>query len=109
MVKGDSPIKSPADLAGRPSRPNTLKNIVDTSVRASVRKAGGDPKAVKFVELPFRSSRSGRCSPARSTRCSWSSRSNRRCSRRGGRKIAFVLWWTVAANWSWRCTSRPSS
>jgi NitT/TauT family transport system substrate-binding protein len=53
MVKGDSPIKSPADLAGRTVAANTLKNIVDTSVRASVRKAGGDPKAVKFVELPF--------------------------------------------------------
>jgi NitT/TauT family transport system substrate-binding protein len=53
MVKGDSPIKSPADLAGKTVAANTLKNIVDTSVRASVRKAGGDPKAVKFVELPF--------------------------------------------------------
>ncbi len=53
MVKGDSPIKTPADLAGKTVAANTLKNIVDTSVRASVRKAGGDPKAVKFVELPF--------------------------------------------------------
>jgi NitT/TauT family transport system substrate-binding protein len=53
MVKADSPIKSPADLAGKTVAANTLKNIVDTSVRASVRKAGGDPKAVKFVELPF--------------------------------------------------------
>jgi NitT/TauT family transport system substrate-binding protein len=53
MVKGDSPIKSPADLAGKTVAANTLKNIVDTSVRASVRKAGGDPKAVTFVELPF--------------------------------------------------------
>ncbi|HZM76083.1 MAG TPA: ABC transporter substrate-binding protein [Candidatus Limnocylindrales bacterium] len=53
MVKGDSPIKSPADLAGKKVAANTLKNIVDTSVRASVRKAGGDPKAVNFVELPF--------------------------------------------------------
>jgi NitT/TauT family transport system substrate-binding protein len=32
---------------------NTLKNIVDTSVRASVRKAGGDAASVQFVELPF--------------------------------------------------------
>lgn len=53
MVKADSPIKTPADLAGKTVAANTLKNIVDTSVRASVRKAGGDPKAVKFVELPF--------------------------------------------------------
>jgi NitT/TauT family transport system substrate-binding protein len=53
MVKGDSPIKSPKDLAGKTVAANTLKNIVDTSVRASVRKDGGDPKAVKFVELAF--------------------------------------------------------
>ncbi|HET6212030.1 MAG TPA: ABC transporter substrate-binding protein, partial [Micromonosporaceae bacterium] len=53
MVKGDSPIKTPADLAGKKVAANTLKNIVDTSVRASVRKAGGDPKAVNFVEMAF--------------------------------------------------------
>lgn len=53
MVKGDSPIKSPKDLAGKKVAANTLKNIVDTSVRASVRKDGGDPKAVNFVEMPF--------------------------------------------------------
>jgi NitT/TauT family transport system substrate-binding protein len=53
MVKGDSPIQSAKDLAGKTVAANTLNNIVDTSVRASVRKAGGDPKAVKFVELPF--------------------------------------------------------
>lgn len=53
MVKGDSPIQSAKDLAGKKVAANTLKNIVDTSVRASVRKAGGDAKAVNFVELPF--------------------------------------------------------
>ena len=53
MVKADSPIRTAADLAGKKVAANTLKNIVDTSVRASVRKDGGDPKAVKFVELAF--------------------------------------------------------
>jgi NitT/TauT family transport system substrate-binding protein len=53
LVKGDSPIKSAADLPGKTVAVNTLQNIVDTTVRASIRKAGGDPKAVKFVELPF--------------------------------------------------------
>ena len=52
-VKGDSPIKSPKDLVGKTVAANTLKNIVETSVRASVKKDGGDEKAVKFVELPF--------------------------------------------------------
>jgi NitT/TauT family transport system substrate-binding protein len=53
VVKGDSPIKTAADLAGKSVSVNTLKNIGDTTVRASVRKAGGDPKTVKFVELPL--------------------------------------------------------
>lgn len=53
MVKGDSPIESAADLAGKKVAANTLKNIVDTSVRASVRKVGGDAKSVQFVELGF--------------------------------------------------------
>ncbi|GAA4608037.1 NitT/TauT family transport system substrate-binding protein [Actinoplanes octamycinicus] len=53
FVRADSPIKSPKDLAGRTVAANTLKNIVETSVRASVRKDGGDPAAVKFTELAF--------------------------------------------------------
>ncbi|GAA4946274.1 ABC transporter substrate-binding protein [Actinoplanes utahensis] len=53
FVKADSPIKSPKDLAGRTVAANTLKNIVETSVRASVRKDGGDATAVKFTELAF--------------------------------------------------------
>lgn len=53
MVKGDSPIRTPVDLAGKTVATNTLKNIVDTSVRASIRKAGADPASVKFVELAF--------------------------------------------------------
>jgi NitT/TauT family transport system substrate-binding protein len=53
VVKSGSPVKTAADLAGKTVAVNTLKNIGDTTVRASVRKAGGDPKAVKFVELAF--------------------------------------------------------
>jgi NitT/TauT family transport system substrate-binding protein len=53
FVKADSPIRSPKDLAGRSVAANTLKNIVDTSVRASIKKDGGDPTKVKFTELAF--------------------------------------------------------
>ncbi|WP_327005473.1 ABC transporter substrate-binding protein [Dactylosporangium sp. NBC_01737] len=53
LVKADSPIQSAKDLAGKTVAVNTLKNIGDTTVRASVRKAGGDPATVKFVELGF--------------------------------------------------------
>ncbi|GAA2257732.1 hypothetical protein GCM10010415_19070 [Streptomyces atrovirens] len=52
-VKGDSPIKSAKDLEGKKVAINTLKNINETAVRASVRKAGGDPDEVELVELAF--------------------------------------------------------
>jgi NitT/TauT family transport system substrate-binding protein len=53
VVKDSSPVKTAADLAGKSVAVNTLKNIAETSTRASVRKAGGDPKAVKMVEIGF--------------------------------------------------------
>ncbi|MEU6528787.1 ABC transporter substrate-binding protein [Streptomyces sp. NPDC046928] len=53
MVKKGSPLKSPKELEGRKVAINTLKNINETAVRASVRDAGGDPDEVEFVELPF--------------------------------------------------------
>ncbi|WP_232074954.1 ABC transporter substrate-binding protein [Phytohabitans suffuscus] len=52
-VKGDSPIQSAKDLAGKKVAVNTLKNIGDTTVRESVRKAGGDPSTISFVEIGF--------------------------------------------------------
>ncbi|GAA3919303.1 ABC transporter substrate-binding protein [Actinoplanes auranticolor] len=52
-VRKDSPITEPADLAGKKIAVNTLKNIGDTTVRESVRKAGGDPSGITFVEMPF--------------------------------------------------------
>jgi NitT/TauT family transport system substrate-binding protein len=52
-VKGDSPIQSAKDLAGKKVAVNTLKNIGDTTVRESVRKAGGDPSTIEFVEIGF--------------------------------------------------------
>ena len=53
VVKDDSPIESAKDLAGKTVAVNTLKNIGDTTVRESIRKDGGDPEGVKFVELAF--------------------------------------------------------
>lgn len=52
-VKKNSPIKTAKDLVGRTVAVNTLQNIGDTTVRESVRKAGGDPSKVKFAEIPF--------------------------------------------------------
>jgi NitT/TauT family transport system substrate-binding protein len=53
VAPADSPIKSAKDLEGKIVAVNNLKNIGDTSVNASVRSAGGDPKKVKYVEIPF--------------------------------------------------------
>ena len=53
VVPKDSPIKNAADLAGKTVAVNNLKNIGDTTVRQSVRKAGGDPNGIKFIELAF--------------------------------------------------------
>ncbi|MFJ6505992.1 ABC transporter substrate-binding protein [Streptomyces sp. NPDC091879] len=52
-VKKGSAISSPKQLEGKKVAVNTLKNINETAVRESVRKAGGDPAKVKFVELAF--------------------------------------------------------
>lgn len=49
----DSGITGAADLAGRSVAVNTLNNIGTTTIRESVRAAGGDPDSVEFVELAF--------------------------------------------------------
>ena len=53
VVKAGSPITSAKDLAGKRVAVNTLNNINDTTVRASIRKDGGDATNVKFTELAF--------------------------------------------------------
>jgi NitT/TauT family transport system substrate-binding protein len=53
LIVKDPAITRPKDLEGKTVATNTLKNIVDTSVKALVRKDGGDPSKVKFVEIGF--------------------------------------------------------
>jgi NitT/TauT family transport system substrate-binding protein len=53
LVVKDPAITSAKDLAGKTVATNTLKNIVDTSVKEIVKQDGGDPASVKFVELGF--------------------------------------------------------
>ena len=53
IVVKDTAITSPKQLEGKKVATNTLKNIVDTSVKHIVKTAGGDPAKVSFVELPF--------------------------------------------------------
>jgi NitT/TauT family transport system substrate-binding protein len=53
VVPKDSPIRSAKDLVGKTVSVNNLRNVGDTTVRASIRKAGGDATKVKFVEMGF--------------------------------------------------------
>jgi NitT/TauT family transport system substrate-binding protein len=53
VVRDGSLIRSAKDLAGKRISVNILKNVGDTTVRESVRKAGGDPRGIKFQALPF--------------------------------------------------------
>jgi NitT/TauT family transport system substrate-binding protein len=53
IVKGDSPVESLADLDGKTVSGNSLNNIVDTVMRSSMDRLGGDSSTVSFVEIPF--------------------------------------------------------
>jgi NitT/TauT family transport system substrate-binding protein len=53
LVKADSPIKSPKDLAGKKVAVNTLNNINTTTINKLVRDDGGDPSTIQYVELAF--------------------------------------------------------
>lgn len=52
MVGEGSPIQSVEQLAGATVAINTLNNINDTLIREAVKKAGGDPSTINFVEMP---------------------------------------------------------
>jgi NitT/TauT family transport system substrate-binding protein len=51
IVPNDSPIKRPADLAGKTVAVLGISGSVDTTIRAIVDAAGGDSSTMKFVEL----------------------------------------------------------
>jgi len=53
FVMPNSPIKNPADLAGKKIAVNTLNNIGGLVISAVLKDQGVDPKSVKFVEVGF--------------------------------------------------------
>ncbi|HET7502873.1 MAG TPA: ABC transporter substrate-binding protein [Kofleriaceae bacterium] len=53
VVPPDSPAKTMKDLEGKTVAVNQINNISGVTVRASMRKAGGDPDQLKFIELRF--------------------------------------------------------
>jgi NitT/TauT family transport system substrate-binding protein len=53
MVPADSSVQSAAELGDATIAINTVNNISDPVVRASVRNDGGDPGGIEFVGVPF--------------------------------------------------------
>ena len=53
VVPKDSPIKAMKDLEGKTISVNQINNIGGVTVRAAMRKGGGDPTKLKFIEVPF--------------------------------------------------------
>jgi NitT/TauT family transport system substrate-binding protein len=53
MVPGDSPVKSFKDLAGKTVAVNSLKCCWEFWMREAVQKDGGDPNALRPVQLSF--------------------------------------------------------
>jgi len=53
LVGKGSTLQTAKDLEGKKVAINALNNIGDTTISAAVKKAGGDPKKVKYVEVPF--------------------------------------------------------
>jgi NitT/TauT family transport system substrate-binding protein len=53
LVLKDGPIKEPADLEGKTIAVNTLKNICEVTIKASLEKEGVAVDELKFAEVPF--------------------------------------------------------
>jgi len=53
LVPKDSAIKEAQDLEGKTVAVNALNNIGPLSINYAVEQAGGDPKKVKYIEVPF--------------------------------------------------------
>jgi NitT/TauT family transport system substrate-binding protein len=53
LVSKNGPVKSGKDLEGKTIAVNTLKNICEVTIKASLEKQGVDVTKLKFTEVPF--------------------------------------------------------
>jgi NitT/TauT family transport system substrate-binding protein len=53
LVLKDGPIEQPKDLEGKTIAVNTLKNVCEVTIRASLAEMGVDDSTLKFTEVPF--------------------------------------------------------
>jgi ABC-type taurine transport system substrate-binding protein len=53
LVRGDSSIRRPADLAGKTIAVNALKGVGEVMIKAALRKRGVNPNSINLLALPF--------------------------------------------------------
>ena len=53
LVPKNGPVKTTKDLEGKTIAVNTLKNICEVTIKASLEKDGVDVNSLKFTEVPF--------------------------------------------------------
>jgi NitT/TauT family transport system substrate-binding protein len=53
LVKGDSSIRTPADLAGKTIAVNALKGVGEVMIKAALKKRGVNPSSVHLLAMPF--------------------------------------------------------
>jgi NitT/TauT family transport system substrate-binding protein len=53
LVPKDGPVKTPKDLEGKTIAVNTLNNICEVTIKASLEPQGVDVSKLKFTEVPF--------------------------------------------------------
>jgi len=58
MVKGNSSIRTPQDLAGKTIAVNALKGVGEVMIKAALKKLGVDPNSPKLVAIGFGAMRS---------------------------------------------------
>jgi NitT/TauT family transport system substrate-binding protein len=53
LVRGDSSIRTPADLSGKTIAVNALKGVGEVMIKAALRKRGVNPNSVRLLAMPF--------------------------------------------------------
>jgi NitT/TauT family transport system substrate-binding protein len=53
LVKGDSSIRTPADLAGKTIAVNALKGVGEVMIKAALKKRGVNPSSIRLLAMPF--------------------------------------------------------
>jgi NitT/TauT family transport system substrate-binding protein len=53
LVKGDSPIRTARDLAGKTIAVNALKGVGEVMIKAALKKVGVNPNSIRLLAMPF--------------------------------------------------------